>query len=329
MPATFQILDGSGQVLGTWNLGSVGNSSIQIDLERLNPGSTLYLGISAGNSSTPGETFGTVDYQLWVAHQPALLLTSSSSSSIANSTQPVLALSVLSPLLIPLAALGLSSPQGDSAAALSAPRSVSATASVTVGSLAIRSAGASRGLLSNDEPAPFAVQGPGTSASQEVAAGSLARPESERESEPRPGEPAVAGRDPEASIVVISTDGFPLMGATAVGYWRWRGTTPEAVPEMTASALEARSEGVESTADPDLDGRPAVLLAEGEVIAKEKAVRLRAWGRFPVSVFSGLGVATVWTLNAVLSQPIAGYDYLTARLYRSRIGAFSRRKPNK
>jgi len=118
------------------------------------------------------------------------------------------------------------------------------------------------------------------------------------------------------------------MGATAVGYWRWRGTAPEAVPEMTASALEARSEGVESTGDPELDGRPAVLLAEGEVIAKEQAGRRRAWGRLPVSVFSGLGVATVWTLNAVLSQPIAGYDYLTARLYRSRIGACSRRQPN-
>ena len=132
-------------------------------------------------------------------------------------------LTVLSPLLIPLAALGLSSSQGVSAAALTAPGTISITASVTVGSLAIRSAGASRGLLSNDEPAPFAVQGPGTSAPQEVAAGSLARPESEREGEPRPGEPAVAGRDPEASVVVISTGGFPLMGATAVGYWRWRG----------------------------------------------------------------------------------------------------------
>src|SRR5271166_513618 len=329
VPATFQILDGSGQVLGTWNLGSVGNSSIQIDPEKLSPGSTLYLGVSAGNSSTPGGTFGTVDYQLWVARQPALLLTSSSSSSISNSTQPVLALSVLSPLLIPLAALGLSSPQGDSAAALSAPRSVSVTASVTVGSLAIRSAGASRGLLSNDEPAPLAVQGSGTSAPQEVTAGSLARSDSEHGGEPRPGEQEVAGRDPEASVALISTGGFRLMGATAVGYWRWRGTAPEAVPEMTAPALEARSEGVESTGDPDLDGGPAVLLAEGEVVAKEQAVRLRAWGRFPVSVFSGLGVATVWTLNAVLSQPIAGYDYLTARLYRSRIGAFSRRKPNK
>ena len=219
VPATFQILDGSGQVLGTWKLESPGNSSIQVDLERLSPGSTLYLGVSAGSSSTPGGASGTVNYQLWVAHQPALLLTS---SSIGNSTQPVL--TVLSPLLIPLAALGLSSSQGVSAAALTAPGTISITASVTVGSLAIRSAGASRGLLSNDEPAPFAVQGPGTSAPQEVAAGSLARPESEREGEPRPGEPAVAGRDPEASVVVISTGGFPLMGATAVGYWRWRGT---------------------------------------------------------------------------------------------------------
>ncbi|MGA7500441.1 MAG: hypothetical protein WBX00_27220 [Isosphaeraceae bacterium] len=326
VPATFQILDGSGQVLGTWNLGSVGNSSIQVNIEKPSPGSILYLGLSAGSSSTPVGAFGTVDYQLWVARQPALLLTS---SSIGNSTQPVLALSVLSPLLIPLAALGLSSPKGVSATALTAPGTISATASATVGSLAIRSAGASRGLLSSDEPAPLAVQGPGASASQEVASGSLARLESQREGEPRPGEPAVAGRDPEASVVVISTGGFPLMGATAVGYWRWRGTDPEAVPEMTAPALEARSEGVKSTGDPDLDGRPAVLLAEGEVIAKEQAVRLRAWGGFPVSVFSGLGVAIVLTLNAVLSQPIAGYDYLTARLYRSHIRAFPRRKPSK
>jgi len=324
VPATFQILDGSGQVLGTWKLESPGNSSIQVDIERLSPESTLYLGVSAGNSSTSGGAFGTVNYQLWVAHQPALLLTS---SSIGNSIQPALALPVLSQLLIPLTAVGLPSLQGVSAAALNAPGTVSVTASVTIGSLAIRSAGASKGLLSNDEPAPLAVQGSGTSTPQEVAAGSLARPESERGGEPRPGEPAVAGRDPEASVVV-STGGFPLMGATAVGYWRWRGTDPEAVPEKTGPALEARSEGVESIGDPDLVARPAVLLAEGEILAKERAFRLRTWSGFPVSVFSGLGVATVLTLNAVLSQPIAGYDYLTARFYRSRIGACSRRQPN-
>src|SRR5208337_1691389 len=292
VPATFQILDGSGQVLGTWNLGSVGNSSIQVDIEKLSPSSTLYLGVSAGNSSTPGGTFGTVDYQLWVARQPALPLTS---STIGSPTQLPLALSVLTPLLIPLPAVGLPSPQGVSAAALTATGTVSATASVTAGSLAIRSAGASLGLFSSDEPAPLAMQGLGTSAPQEVAAGSLARSESEHGGEPRPGEPAVAGRDPEARVVLISTGGFPLMGATAVGYWRERGLDHETVPEMTAPSLEERSNGVESIGDPDLVARPAVLLAEGEILAKGRAFRLRTWSGFPVSVFSGLGVATVLT----------------------------------
>ena len=326
VPATLQILDGSGHVLGTWNLGAAGNSSIQVDIGKLSPGSSLYLGLSAGNSSTPVGAFGTVEYQLWVAREPALQLTS---PTIGSPTQLPLALTVLTPLLIPLTAVGLPSPQGVSAAALTAPVSVSATSSVTVGSLAIRSAGASRGLLSDDEPAPLAVQEASTSAPQEVAAGSLARAESEHGGELRPGEPAAAGRDPGASVVLISTGGFPLMGATAVGYWRERGPDHEAVSGITGPALEERSNGAESIGDPDLVARPAELPAEGETIAEGQAFRLRTWGGLPVSVYSGLGVATVLTLNAVLSQPIAGYDYLTARLYRSGIRAISRRKPSK
>jgi len=327
VPATLQILDGSWQVLGTWNLGSPGNTSIQVDIEKLSSGSSLYLGLSVGNSNTPVGAFGSVQYQLWVAQEPALRL---SSSTIASPTQ-LLALTVLTPFLIsPLTAVALPSLQSSSPAALTAPGSVSATTSLTVGSLAIRSAWASRGLWSkDDEPAPPAVQEASTSALQEVAAGSLARAESEHGGELRPGEPAAAGRDPGASVVLISTGGFPLMGATAVGYWRERGPDHEAVSGITGPALEERSNGAESIGDPDLVARPAVLLAEGEIIAEGQAFRLRTWGRFPVSVYSGLGVATVLTLNAVLSQPIAGYDYLTARLYRSGFRAISRRKPSK
>jgi hypothetical protein len=33
-----------------------------------------------------------------------------------------------------------------------------------------------------------------------------------------------------------------------------------------------------------------------------------------VPVYSGLGLAMVFTLNAVFSQPMAGFDYLTSRL---------------
>ncbi len=326
VPATFQLLDGSGQVLASWKLGSLGSSTIQVDLDNRSPGSSVYLAFSAGNSSTASGAFGAVDYQLWVAHQPALQPTSSATGS---SAQPALAVPVLPPLLIPLAAGGLPSPQVDAAAALTAPRSAVSTVTVTVGSLAIRSAGASLGLLTNDELAPLAAQGAGISSPQEVAAESMARTGSESGGEPRPSELAVPGRDPEARVVVVGTGGFPLMGATAVGYWRERGPAPEAFPGMTAPALEERSEGVESTDDHDLQARPAVSLAEGEVIASDQASRLRTWRGFPVSVFSGLGVATVLTLNAVLSQPIAGYDYLTAKLYRSGIRAFSRRTPSK
>jgi hypothetical protein len=48
--------------------------------------------------------------------------------------------------------------------------------------------------------------------------------------------------------------------------------------------------------------------------AQSRTVRVRDWEEFPIPVFSSLGLATVFTLNAVLSQPIAGFDYLTSRL---------------
>lgn len=320
VPATFQLLDGSGNVLGTWKLGGLGNSSIQVDLETPAPGATLYVGISAGSASTSGEAPGTGSYQLWVARQPALQSTSATTVSPA---QLPLGVSALSSLLIPLASVGQSAPQGGSAAGLAAaPQRASISVSVTVGSLAIRSAGASRGLL--DEPTPLAMQGNGTSAPREVAAaGSIARTDLDRGGESQPGQPAL-GRDPQAIVAVIDAGGFPLLGATAVGYWREQGPGPEALPGMTAPALEERSESVESSGNLELKLSPTLSLAEGEVLAQEQASRLRAWGKFPVSVFSGLGVATVLTLNAVLSQPIAGYDYLTAKLYRSRSQTFLR-----
>jgi hypothetical protein len=321
VPATLQLVDGSGQVLGTWRLGSLGSSTIQVDLENVRPGTPLYLGVSSGNPGSTGGSSGAVDYQLWVAHESGPRPTA---STAVGSPQPGLASPVLSPLLIPLAAVGPASTQGDSSSVLSASSSTSVSLSVTVGSLAIRSAGASRGLLSNDDPAPLAGQGPGDTTSREVTA-STARTDSERGGEPRAGEPAVPGRD--ASVVVLSTGGFPLMGATAVGYWREHGPPLETVPEMISPSREDSFEAVESTGEHFLESSPAEVLAEGQAVAKEPAFRFRAWGNFPVSVYSGLGVATVLTLNAVLSQPIAGYDYLTAKLYRSRIRGFARRKP--
>jgi hypothetical protein len=315
VPATFQLLDGAGNVLGTWKLGSLGNSSIQVDLDRPTPGSTLFLGISADSSASTGGAFTNGEYQLWVARQPALRPTA---ATTGGPPQLSLALSVLSPLLIPLASLEVSAARVDSASGLlTAPMNTSVSVSVAVGSLAMRSGGASRGLLSNDEPTKVAIPATDTLAPQEVIPGVIAKTELGRGDGSHSGQPA-AERDAQANVALIGVGGFPLLGATAVGYWRERGPGPETLPAIAAPALEDGPESVESSGSLDLELSPSPSLAESGILAPDEPSPSRAWGRIPVSLFSSLGVATVLTLNAVLSQPIAGYDYLTARLYRSR-----------
>jgi hypothetical protein len=73
-------------------------------------------------------------------------------------------------------------------------------------------------------------------------------------------------------------------------------------------------DGYPQVAAQELLANPDTPATEGGVTAQSPTHRVRPWGRLPVSVFSGLGVATVFTLNAVLSQPMAGFDYLTSRL---------------
>ena len=60
---------------------------------------------------------------------------------------------------------------------------------------------------------------------------------------------------------------------------------------------------------------PEIPVTEGDIAAQSPIFRGRTWSRWPISAVSaGLGVATVFTLNAVLSQPLAGFDFLTSRL---------------
>ena len=83
--STLQLLDGSGQVLGTWKAGSLGTSTIQVNLEGLSPGSTLYLGLSAGGSQPATISFG------WLTSRRY----SSTSATIASPFQTGLPLAVL------------------------------------------------------------------------------------------------------------------------------------------------------------------------------------------------------------------------------------------
>jgi hypothetical protein len=55
------------------------------------------------------------------------------------------------------------------------------------------------------------------------------------------------------------------------------------------------------------------LPAEASEPAFFEALSARDLAEYPVSVYSGLGLAMVITLNAVFSQPMAGFDYLPSR----------------
>src|SRR5262249_46733910 len=120
--------------------------------------------------------------------------------------------------------------------------------------------------------------------------------------------------EPDPLIVVQGPGGFPLLGAVAIGHRRRspaaemgdvavsRGigeSDPQRVAPIPASAP------VESVENPAFETRDSTIF---------EALSARDLTEYPVSVYSGLGLATVFTLNALFSQPMAGFDYLPSRL---------------
>jgi hypothetical protein len=84
---------------------------------------------------------------------------------------------------------------------------------------------------------------------------------------------------------------------------------------QTPSALgDGDSQSVAQPAGSEHLTTPDTPVTEADLTAQSPTLRVGRWGKSPVSVFSGLGLATVFTLNALLSQPIAGFDYLASRM---------------
>ena len=179
------------------------------------------------------------------------------------------------------------------------------------GSAAVRSPRPSAGLLSDGDPIPPAARdfsaavnkewdersntGPAPRAGNDVDATALSRRENQ----------------PDALVVIHGPGGFPLVGAVAIGH-RHRNPATEVGDFAAPHAI--------GDVDPELAAGPAshdfvasVSMPLGEPADTHFLETLddaRDLEEFPVSVFSGLGLATMFTLNAVLSQPIAGFDYL-------------------
>jgi hypothetical protein len=124
----------------------------------------------------------------------------------------------------------------------------------------------------------------------------------ERVLHPFPGDLAVATGpqvesgsedDPRALVAIPGAGGFPLLGATAVGNWRRlprHGMVVAAANVAAGATTDARAPA------------PAPVPASGTS------------GLSRGTLSFGLATATLLTLNVILCDPVAGFDYLATRL---------------
>jgi hypothetical protein len=117
-------------------------------------------------------------------------------------------------------------------------------------------------------------------------------------------------------VVIHGPGGFPLLGAVAIGHQGRNPARPMKLGDFTTSAdmMAGDRQDADGLAAQGLLTSLGNSSAEGALTAPFRSLPVRPRGPFPVSVASALGLATVFTLNAVFSQPIAGFDYLTTRL---------------
>jgi hypothetical protein len=138
----------------------------------------------------------------------------------------------------------------------------------------------------------------------------------DRSSQPFEREPAAAtgsktepgeGDDSRELAAIRGPGGFPLLEATALGDWR---RTPR--PVLVASGEEPAPA---TTPSPPVAAAANVSTnVEEDTVAAATAPRVSLWGQSRVTLSFGLSIATFLTLNVILSDPVAGFDYLATCL---------------
>jgi hypothetical protein len=317
IPVQFSLFDGTGRLLGRWSSGDdPGASVISLELASPSIGTTLFLGISATSPNGPSGSSPTTDYQLWVTR---LTATDPQPAGTGAATTPLL--STPSPLTLgpiqPLAPLAASPQAQAMVGAQAAPAPVSngpgAGIAPAVGSLPTRTAGPLAGVLAVSNPnqavlRPLIVtvhlegkdrptQTPGLDTGEATGDGA----------EPAPGDAQ------EALVALRGPGGFPLLGAAAIGHRR------RTLPAVAAASAEPTAHvAIDPPAmDPLAAQDPGPPTAEPVPTAVASASGPRTWGEAPITLSFGLSMATVLTLNVVLSDPVAGFDYLASRLDNS------------
>jgi hypothetical protein len=148
---------------------------------------------------------------------------------------------------------------------------------------------------------------------------------------------------PEAHLAIRGPGGFPLLAATAIGNWR---RSPPGI-SMAAVADATPGEPTETTFDrvqtlaldrgaiqnqlPRAATPPIVLAADDDTSDMNDtvgdALYPRRWEDTRVTLSFGLSMATFVTFNVILSDPVAGYDYLASRLDRDGRDRYPKRRP--
>jgi hypothetical protein len=314
-PLQFWMFDGSGRVIGKWSSSPDSSGSpISLELDTQFSGSTLYLGISGANHNGPAAPTLWIDYQLWVQRFTAPVSPSAASEGISIPSPTSTSL-FLGALVQPLTALSAAQSRGNAstpAPAASTPRDTGIDIRVGVGSLPTRSAEPSGGVMSDGDPPSAALYLSSATDREGVDRFLTTPPVSPKDSI----EPLARNRREEAldSLVVHrGPGGFPLLGAEAVGNWRRIPTVP------LGDAEPFTTERADLVAE-DLPAGQNLLLAVGEIseLADQQvdafALPTRTSGWVWGTLSSGMSVVTLLTLNAVFSNPIAGYDVVPSRL---------------
>jgi hypothetical protein len=324
----FMILDGSGEVLATSSSGGQIDSTLHLSLGGLPAGTTLFLGISVSDPAGAQPTPGPTSYQVWVDRQPAPGRPSDTLSIPSNLLSVAVSALLASPV-VSLAAAGLPAGRESDPVGTPAPPTSNALATnVAVGSLAIRWALPSAGLLSEGDAAASSPGEPATSLAQDWSGASRSGLPVHSAGLTKTDASGDQAGEREVVALVPGPGGFPLLGATAVGHGRRRSAGIEEAP-IVIPPTQNWTQGIDEPTE-RLDLQASLLPGEIEA-AGAHSLRTHSWARFPVSLFSGLGIATVLTLNALLSQPIAGFDYLTSRfdaLARGKFAGRGKRRPS-
>jgi len=318
-PMEFQIFDGAGQLLGEWTSGGQEASILLAQLGPQAAGSTLYLGISAGNSGGPTASSASISYQLWVGRQSATDQTAGSpqgSSTAPTATLAPLAASALSPVGALGTAPGRESPGASGAGPTDSPGGIAVA--MAVGPPAIRSGRPSVEALSSGDSDRLTEREIDAVLHQDASEQNLVSSPIEQRKVSDPGSDPEAESDSGALVAMNGPGGFALLGGVAIGHRRRTRAAAAADPGLVAAPPRAEPVPIVA-AEPIAPGANIVVTHE-QPLVDGRSIRRWLWGGLPSSLFSGLGLAMVFTLHAALSQPFAGFDYL-ARCFES-----SRRK---